>query len=691
MNWVGGSRNRFVVKNDAKKQREFFEKRKMQQKLKNLGIALPASPRGTSSGSMDLMTLFIVNQIAAKKENKDTPKVAVLSSTKTGSKHKRNEPLVLPMSPCSPSQLCLVEGQPQYSIQVTRNRKHVIPQGFKCRQLSPVLESAFSDNSASDYLPPITDPLSPFSSSTSASSGQVNLGQKVSTGMFPLQRSKTQLQLSPHYTSGMEQTKFQPFSQPRGMTDCIPWSCGSNRAPYQPETPTAARVLLRSPEPDKTEAHRDQARHEVAFCLNQPEDKEPMLDFTLNQSEAEQQFEGDVFRGFSTEECEREAGHFGRGNSKIYLKDETPAPQTVPDPQRMVVEGSDHIHLSNCTDMHFSCLEYDNGPMNDCEYSPSYSCSGGYRSSDSNDDEECCQPCLQAASSYMDQACCADSLNPNQGTQHTQENPKQRHTKPRPPTPLQKPKMNCREINQKVMENVSFQVKALESNSRQTGSNTAQCASPQALAQTPSSELCKCKRTSSETRDAGTQTADSPAAETHHASTQCSLVADGATEATGFKLWRPPVDVSVRHPATGRRTDTAAEPGTRTPLSGEARSGEKHTPWTKKKSTAGFLPGSSITNKCTANNSDGKVILQRPRKPFPDAPSMTDVRGKKNREGRDERGQQENGRLITDLWSEVREEVTSATRANRLSEEGETLQEIADILLMLKQRKEVRK
>ncbi|XP_078137644.1 uncharacterized protein redic1 isoform X3 [Sander vitreus] len=640
MNWVGGSRNRFVVKNDAKKQREFFEKRKMQQKLKNLGIALPASPRGTSSGSMDLMTLFIVNQIAAKKENKDPPKVAVLSSPKIGSKHKRNEPLVLPMSPCSPSQLCLVEGQPQYSVQGTRNRKHVIPQGFKCRQ---------------------------------------------------------------------------PFSQPRGMTDRIPWSCGSNPAPYQLETPTAAPVLFRSSEPDNTEAHRDQARHEVTFCLNQPEDKEPMLDFTLNQSEAEQQFEGDVFRGFSTEECEREgketfyinpndfpaednvkfdfsAGHFGRGNSKIYLKDETPAPQTVPDPQRMVVEGSDHIHLSNCTDMRFSCLEHNSGPLNDCEYTPSYSSSGGYRSSDSNDDEECCQPCLQAASSYMDQACYADSLNPNQGTQHTQGNPKQRHTKPRPPNPLLKPKMNSRD-NQKVMENVSFQVKALESNSRRTGRNTTQYASPQALAQTPSSELCKCKRTSNETRDAGTQTVDSPAAETRHASTQCGFVADGATEATGFNLSRPLVDVSVQHPATGRRTDTAAEPSTRTPLSGEAGSGEKHTPWTKKKSTAAFLPGSSIMNKCTANNSDDKVILQRPRNPFPDAPSMTNVRdlGKENREGRDERGQQENGRLVKDLSSEVREEVTSATRANTLPEEGETLQEIADILLMLKQRKEVGK
>lgn len=61
--------------------------------------------------------------------------------------------------------------------------------------------------------------------------------------------------------------------------------------------------------------------------------------------------------------------------------------------------------------------------------------------------------------------------------------------------------------------------------------------------------------------------------------------------------------------------------------------------------------------------------------------------GKENQEGRDERGQQENGRLMKVLSSEVREEVTSAARVDRLSDEAETLQEIADILLLLKQRK----
>lgn len=55
------------------------------------------------------------------------------------------------------------------------------------------------------------------------------------------------------------------------------------------------------------------------------------------------------------------------------------------------------------------------------------------------------------------------------------------------------------------------------------------------------------------------------------------------------------------------------------------------------------------------------------------------------REERDERVRQENGRLKKDLSNEAREEVTSAIRNSTLPEEAETLQEVANILLLLKQ------
>ena len=188
----------------------------------------------------------------------------------------------------------------------------------------------------------------------------------------------------------------------------------------------------------------------------------------------------------------------------------------------------------------------------------------------------------------MDQACCADSLNPNLGSQG---NPKQRHSQPMLLSPPPNPKTNVRD-DQKMMENVARADTA-------SGNNTAQFDSPK----TQTSEVCQCERTHTETRDAGTQTVGKPTATTCDASTQCSFAFNSPARAPGLSLCLPPVDVSVQRPATGRQTYTAAEPNTHTPSPGETRSGERHTPWSKKKSRADSFSGS-------------KVILQGPINPF---------------------------------------------------------------------------
>ncbi|XP_077570079.1 uncharacterized protein LOC144194722 isoform X7 [Stigmatopora nigra] len=77
MNWVGGSRHRLMMRNDAIKQREFFEKRRMQNKLNIQEVdtssspkTINSSPKTSSTSSLDLVSHHVANQITKKKEVK---------------------------------------------------------------------------------------------------------------------------------------------------------------------------------------------------------------------------------------------------------------------------------------------------------------------------------------------------------------------------------------------------------------------------------------------------------------------------------------------------------------------------------------------------------------------------------------------------------------------------------------------
>ncbi|XP_017923518.1 uncharacterized protein C12orf40 homolog isoform X4 [Manacus vitellinus] len=65
MNWVGGSRSRIILKQERRKQKEYFEKKKLKSKMKLLEVSSPKS----SAVSLDLLNLYVVNQISTKKEN----------------------------------------------------------------------------------------------------------------------------------------------------------------------------------------------------------------------------------------------------------------------------------------------------------------------------------------------------------------------------------------------------------------------------------------------------------------------------------------------------------------------------------------------------------------------------------------------------------------------------------------------
>ncbi|MEE6481221.1 hypothetical protein FKM82_012788 [Ascaphus truei] len=103
MNWVGGSRNRIIFKQERRKQKEFFERKKLKSKLKLLNSTSPKS----SSFSLDLLNLYVVNQIASKKEITNTKAVHVDMSRGTTFPVGRHN-VELPMSPTTvPSKICL--------------------------------------------------------------------------------------------------------------------------------------------------------------------------------------------------------------------------------------------------------------------------------------------------------------------------------------------------------------------------------------------------------------------------------------------------------------------------------------------------------------------------------------------------------------------------------------------------------
>ncbi|XP_059581545.1 uncharacterized protein C12orf40 homolog [Alligator mississippiensis] len=97
MNWVGGSRSRIILKQERRKQKEFFEKKKLRSKMKLLGVS--SSPR-SSTVSLDLLNLYVVNQIASKKDNTDSIRKPVYVDMSRGIKIPvKRYNMELPVSP----------------------------------------------------------------------------------------------------------------------------------------------------------------------------------------------------------------------------------------------------------------------------------------------------------------------------------------------------------------------------------------------------------------------------------------------------------------------------------------------------------------------------------------------------------------------------------------------------------------
>ncbi|XP_032203659.1 uncharacterized protein C12orf40 homolog isoform X3 [Mustela erminea] len=106
MNWVGGSRTRVLIKQERRKQKEYFEKKRLKSKMKLLGVS---SPVKNSTLSLDLLNLYMVNHISCQKKTPETVRKPIHVNMHRDIKMPlRKHNLELPMSPhCIPSNLCI--------------------------------------------------------------------------------------------------------------------------------------------------------------------------------------------------------------------------------------------------------------------------------------------------------------------------------------------------------------------------------------------------------------------------------------------------------------------------------------------------------------------------------------------------------------------------------------------------------
>ncbi|XP_076768416.1 regulator of DNA class I crossover intermediates 1 isoform X2 [Arvicanthis niloticus] len=129
MNWVGGSRSRVLIKQERRKQKEYFERNKLKSKMKLLGVC---SPVKNPSVSLDLLNLYMVNQISSKKEAYGTMKRPTHVDMNRDLKIPlRKHDLELPMSPhCVPSKLRIDDMEDSVPYQRFYSKEETAPVQF---------------------------------------------------------------------------------------------------------------------------------------------------------------------------------------------------------------------------------------------------------------------------------------------------------------------------------------------------------------------------------------------------------------------------------------------------------------------------------------------------------------------------------------------------------------------------------
>ncbi|XP_056369490.1 uncharacterized protein C12orf40 homolog [Oenanthe melanoleuca] len=145
MNWVGGSRSRIILKQERRKQKEYFERKKLKSKMKLLEVSSPKS----SAVSLDLLNLYVVNQISTKKDNTENMRKPVHIDITEEKKPIRRHNLELPTSPLRTQHKSNLDDlQSRLQKQVLESRRQHLSEKVKYQHnLSQVMELGYVDSS----------------------------------------------------------------------------------------------------------------------------------------------------------------------------------------------------------------------------------------------------------------------------------------------------------------------------------------------------------------------------------------------------------------------------------------------------------------------------------------------------------------------------------------------------------------
>ncbi|XP_010021138.1 PREDICTED: uncharacterized protein C12orf40 homolog, partial [Nestor notabilis] len=138
--------SRIILKQERRKQKEFFEKKKLKAKMKLLGVSSPKS----SAVSLDLLNLYVVNQISTKKDNTVNMRKPVhIDITEDVKIPVRRHSIELPLSPSRTQRMPNLDDiQNRLQKQVLDSRRQHLSEKIKYQHnLSQVTELTYADSS----------------------------------------------------------------------------------------------------------------------------------------------------------------------------------------------------------------------------------------------------------------------------------------------------------------------------------------------------------------------------------------------------------------------------------------------------------------------------------------------------------------------------------------------------------------